>query len=576
MNKFGFSFSVLSILMLFSKIPVFAQSLPVGTPVFEDFYRREQLLGKIDSNVSFTIRPLFPVVDFNARNIFDPDSVLSADDPLKNNGIYKTRNGEGVLQVLSVNWLQQYNTHNPYGWNDGPMIPAAGYQSLFSAGIYAKYKFLSVQLQPEFVYAQNKNFDGFTQAGNNSNAWVAWYDLNNYIDMPERFGKTPYSKLFAGQSSIRITFDPVSFGVSTEDLWWGPGIRNSLIMSNNAPGFLHLTLNTTRPVKTPIGSFETQIIAGKLDGSGYSPLVPGQPGNHDTLNMPKLNDWRYLSGVVFTYQPKWVPGLFLGITRVYQVYESDMGHGFSDYFPIFTSFFKADFYNSNNGVNTDDAKKHDQLASIFMRWLWPAANAEIYAEYGREDHNWNSRDLLLDPQHTRAYIFGFRKLFRAGSNPDENIQIGFEETQMAQPPDDIINRPNGYWYAHSIVRSGYTNDGQVLGAGIGPGSSLLSMDVSWVKGLNKIGLQIERYEHNQDFYYYAFPPGNDRRHWVDYSAGINTEWPDGHIIFSASLLYVKELNYQWKFTNNPNLSYFNQQNDDANNFEPSLSMSYRF
>jgi len=56
---------------LFSVTTNFAQSLPVGIPVIEDAYRREQLLGKVDSSVSFTIRPLFPAAMFKKTNIFD-------------------------------------------------------------------------------------------------------------------------------------------------------------------------------------------------------------------------------------------------------------------------------------------------------------------------------------------------------------------------------------------------------------------------------------------------------------------------------------------------------------------------
>ena len=41
------------------------------------------------------------------------------------------------------------------------MIPAKGYQTLLSAGLYAKYGVLSVQLKPEYVYAANPNFEIF-------------------------------------------------------------------------------------------------------------------------------------------------------------------------------------------------------------------------------------------------------------------------------------------------------------------------------------------------------------------------------------------------------------------------------
>ena len=54
--------------------------------------------------------------------------------------------------------------------------------------------------------------------------------------------------------------------------------------------------------------------------------------------MPKSNEWRYINGISINYHPKWVPGLFLGLNREIQVYHNDMGHGFTDYLPIFDSF----------------------------------------------------------------------------------------------------------------------------------------------------------------------------------------------------------------------------------------------
>jgi len=552
-----------------------AQTVPAGTPVIEDMYRRQQLLGKLDSSVSFTVRPLFPEAAFGLSDVFDPDKSFGQSG-LQRVGDYKFAGDKGIVKILPVTWVNQYNTHNPYGWNDGAMIPAAGYQTLFSAGIYAKYGFLSIQFRPEFLFAQNKAFDGFTQAGNDVNAWKAWYGVYNQVDAPERFGTSTYTRLLPGQSSIRITFDPVSFGLSTENLWWGPGVQNSLLMSNNARGFAHLTFNTTRPVNTPIGSFETQVIAGRLNPSGFAPLVPGQDGNMDNLYRPKPNDWRYLSGFVFTYHPKWVPGLFLGATRAFQVYHNDLGHKLGDYIPFFSSFLRDSFYDPVSGVVSEDAAKRDQLASVFMRWLWTGGNAEVYFEYGREDHNWDARDFLLDPEHSRAYTMGFRKIFGLDGRPDEQIQVGLETTQMAQPSDDVVNRKSGYWYAHSQVRAGYTNYGEVLGAGIGPGSGLQTLDVSWINGIKRIGLQIQRYEHNADFYYKAFAAGETRRHWVDYSGGISSDWDFDNILVSASLLYVRELNYQWKFRNDEDVSYYNQQSLDANNIKLSVSVTYRF
>ena len=54
--------------------------------------------------------------------------------------------------------------------------------------------------------------------------------------MPERFGKNSHNKTTFGQSSIRINWKSLSLGISNENLWWGPSLRNSIMMSNHAQG----------------------------------------------------------------------------------------------------------------------------------------------------------------------------------------------------------------------------------------------------------------------------------------------------------------------------------------------------
>ena len=111
-------------------------------------------------------------------------------------------------------------------------------------------------------------------------------------------------------------------------------------MSNKASGFLHFTLNTRQPIETFIGSFEGQIISGKLEGSGLTSPKSQFIIDGVDYELPKSNDWRYINGLSINYHPKWVPGLFVGLNRTIQVYHDDMGSSFSDYMPIFAPFQK--------------------------------------------------------------------------------------------------------------------------------------------------------------------------------------------------------------------------------------------
>jgi hypothetical protein len=542
-----------------------AQSLPVGTPVLDDYYRRMQLLGKVDSNLSFTARPIFPAYKSKIHDVYDPDSSQKRDHWVSM-GPVSFGNGHGAFQILPLTWQQQFNSDHPYGWNDGGMIPAKGYQTMVSGGFFFKYGPLSIQLRPEFVYAANPEFNGFAN-GHSDQDLINYYHYYRQIDWPERYGTGNYSKASWGQSSIRLTFGPVSFGLSNENLWWGPGIRNSLILSNNAPGFKHITINTVRPINTYIGSFEGQIIAGRLEASGFPPLLVTSLSNGTNLFTPKKDDWRYFTGFNINYHPKWVPGLTFGLTRTFDAYHSDV-KGFSGYVPFFVPYQKV---NTDNG----DPFPRDQYTSLYARWLFTKAQAEVYFEYGLNDNSYDFRDFIGSPDHARAYIFGLRKMLPFGGNPDQHILFSAEVTQLSQTADRLVREAYG-WYFHYGVQDGHTNQGQILGAGTGSGGNLQSMDVSWVFGLKKLGIGFERYEHNMDFYNEYLPDinGNSRK-WVDFAFALNGEWNYRNLIFNAKLQEVKSLNYEWVLKDYVPGQYYIPHNN-VYNLHAELGVTFRF
>ena len=568
MKIFFHLIAFLLICLIFQPLESKAQSLPVGTPVLEDALRRAQLLGEIDSSISFTSRPLFPTASMKLTNTFDPYSTLDKERWTKPDGTVRFANNRGTAQLLPFTWQQQFNTHHPYSLNDGAMIPAKGYQTIISGGIYAQYGPLSIQLRPEYVFAENQSFQGFYKEQPDK-VWAEYYYLNNYIDMPERFGENYYNKLFWGQSSLRLTYGPVSLGISNENLWWGPGVRNSLIMGNSAPGFKHITLNTVKPIRTRIGSFEGQIICGRLENSGFISLDTTHTYNGVKLYNQKRDDWRYINAIVISYQPKWVPGLFLGVTRSFITYYEDMGRSIADFLPVITPLSK-----DANYKETESPFPNDQRASFFLRWLWQKAHAELYVEYMREDHAFNLRDFIVQAEYSHAYVFGIRKLFPLTVHKDQFIQVNIEITQIEQKSQDP-GRSSKYLYVHYAgIPQGYTNKGQLLGAGIGPGSNMQSLSVSWVKGLKSLGLEFERLVQNNDFHNAVIR--DSRAIWVDLGTSAFGEWNYKNLLFSAKLEFIKSLNYQ---------HYYKPISEDLSalwkprniiNFQANIGVSYRF
>jgi hypothetical protein len=535
---------------LLLKTNCFSQTISVGNNFLEDIARRDQITGQSDNPFSFAIRPVN--MEWNSNKI--DSSLQSLAFGKKTNPTTKLFGVPSIVQILPLQWLNEYNTSKPFGYNNGDLYPNVGYQSSVSAGVYIKAGILVVQLNPEFVYAENKKFETFAdvQANNNSPKLLgAYFNMVNGIDAPERFGNQSLQHLYPGQSKITVNFKNIELGVSTENLWWGPGVQNAIMMSNSAPGFLHWTFNSLTPIKTKIGSFEWQIIGGVLKQSGFLPLDTSKLVYGKGLYIPKPTVTRYISALTVNWQPKWIEGLYLGFSA-YDYMDKDSLYNSKSFFrkviPVITGS-SSQANNINNSTHGDD---QDFAYSLNVRQILPAYNAEIYFEWARNDRTGGLNDFLQEPEHASAYTVGGARLFVL--TKDQFIQVKMELTHLQNPPTYLL-RAEPTWYVHlTSPRDGYTNEGRYVGAGIGPGSNSLMFDISYIKGNNSYGMTFERLVHNNDLYYNAFAgTGNYYTHWVDLSNTFYANYRFRKYLISADLAPVYSLNYEYKSGNSFNL-----------------------
>ncbi len=546
---------------LLSGISIFSQNININNDFNYQKIRNSVLLNKINNNYSLNIKPL-ELESFS--KIFEKQYKT----------IYRNQSGSILIKTLGIDYFTEINSHHPYNRNNGTMIPNRGYQHIISPGIFIKSGPLTIQLKPEHHYSDNQEFDGFWD-GHYPEIWAKRYNLWNHIDMPERFGTNKHNKTTFGQSSIRLNWKNLSLGISNENLWWGPSIRNSIMMSNNASGFKHITFNTRKPLKTLIGDFEWQIITGRLESSGFTPPNPDYEYAGTKLYIPKINqlgiedDWRYFQGLILSYSPKWIEGLSIGFIRWVQMY-SDLVEGkytwlkgSPSYFPVFRNLFRK----NDRYENYED--QTDQAAGIFLKWHWKDSKAEFYFEFHHNDSKVNLRDLILDSDHSRAVTLGIQKIFNVN---DINFLFNWEWTQMEQSASRMI-REAGSWYRHGWVYDGYTNKGEVIGSSIGPGSNSHYVSLNKIKGDNKIGIGIEIIDNDNDFYYEAFASAVDyRRYWKDINFHINFNKSFKNFNFSSNLIYIRSLNYQWELEDLAEPWY--HPGRDVNNFHLNLKLTY--
>ena len=441
------------------------------------------------------------------------------------------------------------DSERPYNMGEFEAIPSRGFQSFISSGFKANISFIHLQFQPEFVWSENKSFDGFPNSFS--------YDVNlsrfyfwNLGDSPERFGNNIYRRFSLGQSFLSFRYKSFELGTGTRNFWWGPGQWNSLIFSNNAPGFPNISLNTSKPAKTFIGSFEGQIIIGRLESSGFN-ATQKEDLNYKFF-IPLNPNWRYLNGLMVSYNPKFLPGFSLGYSRTYQYYSNDRPKDLKGWLPILEPMAKEKFFRNGNS-SLYDSRRQSQQIGIFSRYKFFNAKTDIYFQFGRRDHAFNWREFLLNPEHARAYQFGFVKLV---SLPFKFSFLQFKGEITHQ--QESINRNLRYdilggssWHTHSPIR-GFTNYGQPMGVGIGTGSNVQTLEISLIKDWKKWGILFERLENHQDFYYRAFGRQSERMPWIDWSTALlwNSSWRD--LFITAKIQGVYARNYQWGLAQNSN------------------------
>jgi hypothetical protein len=281
-----------------------------------------------------------------------------------------------------------------------------------------------------------------------------------------------------------------------------------------------------------------------------------------------------LNGATLSFQPKWLPGFFVGTARTAQQYRSNIKKETGGLLlPVFAKWRN----NQKTNIFNPRLLKTNLFSTLYARYVLEEENAEFYVEYARDRATWSSWAYLMSPEFTRAYILGFQKFIPFGKSQKNAFQLGVEITQIEKSKDTRLLQggiQSGYdWYQDLDVRQGYTHAGQFLGAGIGNGSNLYSLDFAWVKGLQKIGFKAERFAHNMDFFYWVIK--DFRSAWVDMRGTLYGSIPVKKALFHFEITGIDNYNYQYYFkTKDPN--NFFADGDNVFNLSARLGVSILF
>lgn len=412
--------------------------------------RLQQLLGRDSGSVAGT------------TSLFRSASTLSA----------RTRAPRRfALSLIAPEVRVVSNSALPYSLNDGSLWAGRGANTITRMGVGVDAGRVRLWIAPQLTTSENKRFQVIPYPQSDVPRRSEWanpfHPPASSIDLPFRFGDQPLQRVDAGQSSLTVELPYISTGVATENISWGPGRWNQLVLSDNAAGFPHAFAQTRDGVKTRVGRFDAQWILGQLRES-------------DFFDFDSTNNVRSLSGIVVVWTPAFDSAFSIGMARTVLAPTN---------LRVISLRSAVDVFRKVGQPDTDPefatrGPRPDQLISFFARWRVPQAGVEAYGEWARFEEPRSIRDLLEFPGHSQGYTLGVqwaRPIARLGT-----FTLQAEGTNV-EPDASIRVRPVATSYTSRAVAQGYTNRGKSLGASIGPGSSSQSVSADLFGATFRVG-----------------------------------------------------------------------------------------
>ncbi|HXF96313.1 MAG TPA: hypothetical protein VNI61_09465 [Gemmatimonadales bacterium] len=385
-----------------------------------------------------------------------------------------TSAGSRQLTLLAPEILLVHNSAMPFSLNDGALWAGRGWSQRLRGGIQAKWGRVRLTLAPEFIATENLWYElpppqvRLPQSADRSPFANPWHVGDYSIDAPLRFGERGLRFLDLGQSTLAVDVGAVVVGLSTENEWWGPGIRNALVMSSHAAGIPRAVVRTARPLRTPVGTVSGRWMLGGLFESDY-------------FDASGLNDRRSLNAIAGSWTPPGVPDLTLGITRAVYAPLTRWSDVFAHGLDVLRD--------RGRRVPPNDSTPRparDQILSLFGRWVFPRDGFAVHFEWARTDPPRSLRDLLVDPSHSQGYTLGL-EWARAVRDGRGAVRLQAEVTYLENSPSSRHRREPSF-YTGAATPQGYTHRGQVVGAGIGQGASSQWIGLDYFAPTWRVGL----------------------------------------------------------------------------------------
>lgn len=399
------------------------------------------------------------------------------------------------LDLSDIYFKLSNNSKYARGYNDGAVWKGKGLTAEFHLGFSGKTGKLSYYFNPVIFYSHNNQyFIPNLQPSTNRYA----YPYSTRIDWVQRYGDSSFTEFHLGQSEIRLDIGKFVSAIGTQNYSLGPSIYNPILLSRQGGGFPHFRLGFKPNFLTSrknIAKVEANLIYGLLNESEY-------------FDTDSDNDNRFFNGLFVALTPSFLPELTLGFNKV--LYKQTRFFESEDIFSTF--FIVDDGVVDGDTLSPNDA--FDQMASLTLEWNFREIGFRAYAEFAKNDFTSGGaglRPTAVEPEHSRGYTIGFEK--KLTTQKEKEVTITYEHTNLSI--GHTAWRPTPPFFAHGVNRQGYTQDGQIIGAGIGPGGNSDHLGIRVINEKLSGFFLLQRIERDRD--YFVNQVRNPNLHDIEYS-----------------------------------------------------------
>ena len=348
------------------------------------------------------------------------------------------------LKLYGPEWFNSYNTKAPYGQNDGALWQGKGYNTSLTAGARLEAFGFEATFKPQVSWSQNREFDYMPGVYGSEYS----YFWKGNIDLVQRYGDSSFWTFDWGDTEIRYSWNNFTVGFGFQSPWLGPAFLNPMLGSNNAGTYPKFDIGLR---KTKVYMPYTDWYLGEIEGRAWL----GYLTESDYFDNDNTNNHRQLTGFSVAYSPSILPGFTIGANKICINYWKDKSAKYLN--PLY----------STNGSQTGNRIDEDQKMSLFTTWRFPQVGFEVYGEFGVDDYTGKG---FANPFHTAIYTVGAKKelsFFRRFQKFNIRPEIIFEWSNFEMSQDFQLQWNYMGYYSHGFIAQGYTQNGQILGAGSG-------------------------------------------------------------------------------------------------------------